>query len=399
MNSHRPLGSNRMVPISNIVYRAIGHNLQRNLEPPRLTATLIMVLMISLAGCGTVRSLYAPVERNPSAVNPTNALQETAATPVLQRLANEAEALRPLAQSALTRRFLDATRALPAVPPRTVYLNEVTREYFSPAVKADLPAPTQAKLTEVQLDEYRYYYTKYGSPLAYLRVLDLAASHGISDVAGKRILDFGYGGIGQLRLLASLGAHVTGIDPDSYLDALYSSGRDQGTIAPVSGGRRGSGSILLAHGYWPKEPKLTERVGRGYDLIMSKNTLKKGYIKPDRKIDKRQQINLGVSDEVFLAALHDALNPGGKLIIYNLYPKQPDAKAAYNPQADARSPYTRDQYEKAGLQVLAYNVEDHRVARNMGSALKWDRNEKGEITSELETTLFAMYTIVARSGR
>jgi len=326
--------------------------------------------------------------------------REPAATPVLQRLADEAEDLQPLAQSPLARRFLDATRALPPVSSRIVYVNEVTREYFSAAGKSSLPAAAQKKLAEVQLDEYRYYYTKYGSPLAYLRPLELAATNGIGDVAGKRILDFGYGGIGHLRLLASLGAHVTGADPDSYLNALYSAGRDQGAVPPAGGIRRGqSGTITLAYGHWPKDPKMVERVGKEYDLILSKNTLKKGYIKPERKIDKRQQIDLGVSDENFLKAIHKTLNPGGMLIIYNLYPKPPEGKSAYNPQADARSPYTREQYEKAGFQVLAFDAEDHAMARRVGRALKWDRNEKGEVTSDLDTSLFAMFTIVARPVR
>ena len=358
-----------------------------------------LVLMMLLAGCATAPWPSSAPGGRTSSTSPLTTRQP-AATPVLQRLADEAEALRPLAQSDLTRRFLDATQALPHVSPRTVYLNESTREYFSAAEKSALPVAAQHKLADVPLDEYRYYYTKYGSPLAYLRALELASANGVGDVAGKRILDFGYGGIGHLRLLASLGAHVTGIDPDSYLDALYSVGRDQGAVPPATGMRRGHpGTITLAHGYWPKEPKMVERVGQGYELILSKNTLKKGYIKPERKIDKRQQISLGVSDEVFLKTLHDTLRPGGKLIIYNLYPKPPNSKGAYNPQADARSPYTREQYAKAGLDVLAINVEDHANARTMGRALKWDRNDKGEVTSDLEISLYAMFTIVAKPMR
>lgn len=361
--------------------------------------SFLAALTMFLPGCAIVPSSSAGVRTSSGSSSPV-ATRPPAATPVLQRLVDEAEALRPLAQSSMTRQFLDATRALPAVAPRIVFLNELTREYFSAAGKAALPAATRNKLAEVHLDEYRYYFTKYGSPLAYLRALELAAANGIGDVAGKRILDFGYGGIGQLRLLASLGAHVTGIDPDSYLDALYSVDRDQGAVPPATGMRRGHpGTIALAHGYWPKDPKMVERVGQGYDLILSKNTLKKGYIKPERKIDKRQQIDLGVSDDNFLKAIHSTLSPGGKLIIYNLYPKPPDGKNAYNPQADARSPYSREQYEKAGLHVLAFNVEDHAMARNMGRALKWDRNEKGEITSDLETSLYAMYTLVTRPVR
>ncbi len=354
-------------------------------------------LMMLLAGCAITPSPSSGPGGRPGSRSTSTALpRETAATPVLQRLADEAAALRPFAQSALTRGFLDAARALPPVSPRIVFVNEVTREYYSASKKSTLPAAAQSKLAEVQLDEYRYYFTKYGSPLAYMRPLELAAANGVDDIAGKRILDFGYGGIGHLRLLASLGAHVTGIDADSYLDALYSAGRDQGAVSPASGTRRG-GTIALVHGHWPKDPKMIERVGQGYDLIFSKNTLKKGYIKPERKTGKRPQIDLGVSDDNFLKAIHGTLNPGGKLIIYNLYPKPPVAQAAYNPQADARSPYTREQYEKAGLQVLALNVEDHAMARNMGHVLKWDRNDKGEITSDLENNLYAMFTIVARA--
>ena len=389
MGTHRLTGNSCMAIIAPTVKRT------------NMCTGILVVLTILLAGCArSTLTPYAPGDRSASSVTSSTVERELAATPVLQRLADEAEALQPLAQSLLTRRFLDATHALPAVSTRTVYLNEVSREYFSAAEKSALPSAAQTKLAEVQLDEYRYYFTKYGSPLAYLRLLELAAANGVGDVAGKRILDFGYGGIGQLRLLASLGAHVTGLDPDSYLDALYSASRDQGAVPSATGIRRGQpGTISLVHGYWPKDPKMVERVGQGYDLIISKNTLKKGYIRPERKIDKRQQIDLGVSDDNFLKAIHNTLVPGGKLIIYNLYPKPPEGKSAYNPQADARSPYTREQYDKAGLQVLAFNVEDHALARSMGRALKWDRNEKGEITSDLDTSLYAMFTIVARRLR
>ncbi|MBL8523004.1 MAG: hypothetical protein JNN20_04890 [Betaproteobacteria bacterium] len=363
----------------------------------RIAAKLLsLALMLWLAGCAT-----APPPREtraPEAPPPAPSKPEPAATPTLQKLVDEAAALQSMAQSSLAKRFLDATRSLPAIAPRTAYINEVTREYYSPAARKALPAAAQAKLAEVTFDESRYYYTKYGSPLAYVRALDLAAANGIKEVAGRQILDFGYGSIGHLKLLASMGAHVTGVDPDSYLTAMYAQPSDQGRV-PSAGWFGAAGSVTLAHGFWPKDQKMLEVVGQGYDLILSKNTLKKGYIKPDRKIDKRQQIDLGVSDEVFLKTAFNALVPGGKLVIYNLYPKPPDPKAAYNPQADARSPYTPEQYQKAGFVVLAYNQEDHAAARSMGRALKWDQNSKGETISDLETNLFAMYTIVGRPGR
>lgn len=355
-------------------------------------------MAVTLVGCATAPMRDGGPSRrdaaNPPAFSPAQTI-----TPTLRQLADEAGAMQAITQSSLGKRFLDVVRALPEIGQRTIYINPVSREYFSAEAKASLPAATRATLTPVEIDESRYYYTKYGSPLAYVRLLDLAAAHGINDVNGMRILDFGYGSVGHLRLLASLGAHVTGIDPDSYLAALYSQSRDQGAVPPVGGTRRGHpGTIALAHGYWPKDPRIVERVGKGYDLILSKNTLKKGYVKPERKIDKRQQIELGVSDDAFLKTLFSTLNPGGKMIIYNLYPRPPGPKEKYNPQADARSPWPREQWEKAGFNVLAFNVEDHAAARNMGRALKWDRDQNGDAVN-LDASLFAMLTILERPGR
>ena len=92
-----------------------------------------------------------------------------ALSPALQKLANEAKALAPLTTSDLGRRFLAATASLPSVRPRPVFQHPQTREYFSPAELTALPEATRSKLVQTELDEYRYYYTKYGSPLAYVR--------------------------------------------------------------------------------------------------------------------------------------------------------------------------------------------------------------------------------------
>jgi len=53
----------------------------------------------------------------------------------------------------------------------------------------------------------------------------------VTSVDGKRILDFGYGTVGHLRLLASLGADMVGVEVDPLLRALYSAPGDQGAIA------------------------------------------------------------------------------------------------------------------------------------------------------------------------
>jgi len=351
-----------------------------------------------LAGCGSVPPARSPAPNEQAGQGPVSA--RPAFSPTVQRLVNESRLLEPLARSNITRHFLAATESLPAIAPRTAYINEKTREYFSTAARDALPEARKNALSPVQFDEYRYYYTKGGSPLAYVRALEFAADENFKDLAGKRILDFGYGSIGQLRLLASLGAKVTGIDPDGYLAALYTERSDQGAVAlapMASGFRRQSGSVTLAHGLWPKDPKIVEQVGRGYDLILSKNTLKRGYIKPERKVDdKRQLIDLGVNDQVFLSAIYNALAPGGKLVIYNLYPKPSDPKEKFRPMADGRSPYSREQFERAGLKVVALDAEDHVNARKMGRLLGWDKNQAGETVDNLESNLFALVTVVFR---
>lgn len=360
-----------------------------NLVAAHLAAALVTGCTTVAAPTRTMPRVDAPVARTSS--EPAVPQSET-----LRRLWDEAAALRPLAASENTVRFLDAVRSLPPVAPRTVYINDITREYFSPTERAALPA-TQ-KVSEVKLDEYRYYHTKYGSPLAYLRAIEFASEGERSDFAGKRILDIGYGGIGHLRLLASLGAHVTGVDPDSYLDALYSDPRDQGPVPPARDARRGHpGTVTLVHAVWPKDGQAVSRVGQGYDWILSKNTLKKGYVRPERKIDKRQQVDFGVSDEVFLRTVFDTLKPGGKLVIYNISPKQVD-KGGYLAQADGRSPYSREQFERAGFIVRTLNSSDDAAVRQMGRSLGWDRNAKNEVT-DIEANLFALVTVVERPPR
>src|SRR5438132_4960834 len=111
------------------------------------------------------------------------------------------------------------------------------------------------------VDEEYYYTTRYGTPLAYARPLEVLAGAGFTDVAGKRLVDFGYGGIGQLLMLASLGAGAVGIDVDPLLRAMYAE-RD---------GRFGDGSLRTLDGRWPTDAPVRAAVGGGYDLLLSKN--------------------------------------------------------------------------------------------------------------------------------
>ncbi len=360
---------------------------------------LVASLALLLSACATQSPTMRPATSTASAPSHEPMPVEAPRSATQQQLINEANALTPLATTPLGKRFLRAAESLPSVAPRSAFRDDNTREFFSRAEVDALPEERRKKLSLIELDEYRYYYTKYGSPLAYVRALDLAATNGITDVKGTHILDFGYGSIGHLRLLASLGAITTGVDPDSYLDALYNQPSDQGRVEPARGLRlSAAGSVTLVHGRWPKDKAIVEKVARNgsYQLILSKNTLKRGYLKPERRANKNQLIELGVTDDVFLKAISQALAPNGLLVIYNLAPKQAAADKPYLPHADARSPFSREQYAKAGLSVIAFDIEDHAFVRQMGSALGWDKNDKGEVTNDLSTNLFALYTIVRR---
>jgi hypothetical protein len=124
-----------------------------------------------------------------------------------------------------------------------------------------------------------------------VRLIDiLARIEGKSgQVKGRRLLDYGYGGIGHLRLLASSDWQVVGVDVDPLLHAFYRPS-DQ------------SAELKLVHGSWPGDAATRAAVGEGFDVIVSKNTLKHGYIRPSQQVDPRMLVDLGVTPAEFLAA-------------------------------------------------------------------------------------------------
>jgi hypothetical protein len=303
-------------------------------------------------------------------------------------LRREAEALAPLAGSKLGRRFLAATEHLPNVTPRTVHYDSTRTRYWNASEAASLPAHVRDSMLTRTLDDHFYYTTRYGSPLAYLRPLELLAKAGFEDVAGKKIVDFGYGTIGHLRLLAGLGAEAVGIEVDPLLRALYSHPDDQGRV----GGKTG-GSIRLLHGRFPADPGIARDAGTGAQLFISKNTLKNGYIHPAEKVDPRMLVHLGVSDSAYVAALFHLLAPGGRVMIYNLCPAPNAPGKPYVPWADGRCPFPADLWKGAGFKVIEFDRDDSEAARRMAHALGWDQ---GPRPMNLETDLFASYTLMEK---
>ena len=303
----------------------------------------------------------------------------------LERFREEAAALQPLVSQDLTRRFLAATAHLPSVTTRTIYRDSARTRAWSAAEAAALPDTQRARLVPRELDEAFYYDTRYGTPLAYARVLELLAAHGVKQVKGARIADFGCGTLGHLRLLASLGADCTGIDVDPLLRALYSEPGDQGAV--------GEGRVRLVTGQWPSTDAITAEVGDDYDLFLSKNTLKNGYLHPAEQVDPRMLVHLGVSDSAFVAAMARSVKRGGRVLIYNLCPAPAAAGKPYIPWADGRCPFPRQAWEAAGFRVIAFDADDGKAARAMGHALGWDQ---GASAMDLERDLFAHYSLFVR---
>jgi hypothetical protein len=309
---------------------------------------------------------------------------------VLRQLRGEAANLAPLVQTPWVRDFLAATASLPPVPTRVVYVDDADDLAYTDRQAQELDTDALAALERKELDEEYYYFTRYGTPLAYARPLDLLAEHGVDGIEGRRIFDFGYGGIGHLRLLASLGADVVGVEVDPVLDALYSTSTDTGQI-PGSGAA--SGRITLVHGSYPGEANVGPAVGGGFNLIISKNVLKRGYVHPSEPVDPGKLVQLGVSDEAFVAAFFEALVPGGLVMIYNLCPAPAPPGEPYIPWADGRSPFPRELLEAAGFEVLVFDQDDTETIRAFARALDWD---EGEDAMDLQNDLFAWYTILRR---
>jgi SAM-dependent methyltransferase len=313
-----------------------------------------------------------------------------APTPV-ETLRRQAAALEPLVASDLARGFLKATAALPAVTPRRVMRDKTTRRYVSEDEAAAQPEAARAVLEPVELDERFYYNTRYGTPLAYARPLDLVAAQGLSSAAGRRILDFGYGSAGHLRLLSSLGAEVVGVEVDPLLKLLYSRPEDQGRVDGHAGAP--AGRLTLLHGQFPGDSEVRAAVGDGYDLVISKNVLKNGYIHPAEPVDPARLVHLGVDDDAFVAALHAILKPGGHALIYNLSPAPAPPGKPYIPWADGRCPFPAAVWEKAGFQVIVFDRDDSEAARAMAHALGWDQ---GDAPMNLEKDLFATWTLARK---
>ena len=308
-------------------------------------------------------------------------------------LKQEAESLRPLVTTDLARVFLGATSALPIPSARTILRTKDRSAAYTPEQAAKLSEEARKALTEKTYPPAFYYTTGYGSPLVYARVVDLLAQNGVTTLAGKRLLDFGYGTVGHVRLLAALGCDAHGVDVEPVFGPLYSQPGDQGDVPGVSGAP--TGWITLHCGRWPAERAVVREIGGGYDIITSKNTLKRGYIHPSRPADPRTLVRLGVDDGTYLRNVFDSLKPGGVFLIYNLCPAQAPADKPYIPWADGQCPFPRSLLEHSGFEVIEFDHEDRTIALDCWMALGINDGKSREETGK---DLFAWYTLCRRPG-
>lgn len=324
------------------------------------------------------------------AQNPASAPASQPELKGVESLKQEAVALAPLVKSELAKHFLEATAELPRIQPRKLYIDAPHKTYIGAADYDALSADEKAKIQVVERDESYYFGTKHGSPLAYSRPIDLLGQAGLKDIKGKRVLDFGYGTVGHLRLLAINGADAIGVDVDPMLYRLYSEPGDQGAIKSRAGL---NGHVTLVNGHWPTEESVRKAVGGNFDLIISKNTLKNGYIHPEQEVDPRMRIDLGVSDAEYVRNLYESLNPGGWLMIYNICPMRTPPGPNYIPWSDGHCPFAKEMLEKQGFVVLAFDEDDSPAMAAQGHALGWDSGPK---PMDLKQDVYAMYTLARR---
>ena len=314
-------------------------------------------------------------------------------------LTDNARALLPLVKSDVCQSFLAAAPHMPKVPRYVLYyevdapnakslrgLEGITEQQLLKLDKAD-----REKYKPVSVTDTRYYLTRYGTPIAFARALDLCGQAGLNSLESKKIVDFGFGSIGHLRMMASCGANVFGIEVDTSLRGLYSSPRDQGKISRFgeeSG--RAPGKLRLLFGNFPGEDRLTSDLGSGIDVFFSKNTLKRGYIHPEQEVPESQKISLGVSDAEFIKSVFDRLNPGGMFMIYNLHPKRTAPGDGYIPWSDGRSPFEKGALESAGFKVIQFDCDDTAFSHEMAKRFGWDKS------MDVENNLRATYTLLQK---
>lgn len=307
-------------------------------------------------------------------------------------LATEAQRVRELIPDKAVRAWLDKAGELPEVEGQTLFIGPreeggYGRAVYTPSEARELGPEDLAGCRPVDYGPGRYYATNYGSPIAYASALLCAAQAGVESFKFKRILDIGYGQIGQLEMLARCGAEVDGVEADPVIHRLYTSTRLTDAVVARDGTK---GSVSLHLGEWFADWRFRDRVGDGYDLILARNVLKRGYVRPEEPMEHFDPIDIGGDPATGARTLFDALRPGGIVVVYNLGGgawRLDDG--SYNASADVRDPLGREAWEEAGFEVLHFQTNGSRLMREVGVALGW--GTPGQLES-----FNVLYTVVRK---
>lgn len=321
--------------------------------------------------------------------------QEKSDSSFLNDLGTQSQSLADDSQPELVKNFLSAAETLQPIDERAIHYDRKQRKALTEKQFQILSETERSAFSPMPVNN-QLYYGYYSTPLAWVRPLEVLAENGVESVDSKHILDFGFGNVGQLRMLASMGAKVTGIElAGGVHQAMYSKESDQGVVAKLESGRiENDGTLKLAFGQWPAEKEIVSEVGQNYDLIISKNVLKLGYIHPQQEVSPQMLIDLGVTDERFLSELFRSLNPGGLVLVYNLYPTQSPDPEKYRPWAHGETPWEKDDVEKAGFEIVAWHVDDSSAIHSLGTKLGW--RDSFENQEDFEAGFRAMYTILKK---
>jgi hypothetical protein len=302
----------------------------------------------------------------------------------LSALKAESATLKTMFASATANDFLAAVDSLPKITPRKIYGNEIEGRWMSQLDFEALPKSARGSgYAAIEYDEDRYFSAHYLSPLAYARGLDVANLHGLSTLAGARVLDMSFGAIAAPRLMAASGAEVVAFDSERALTALYSQIGDIGPIAGVSN-RRGSLSVLT--GTYASDAASRSQLGAGYDLILLVDLPKRTSASSKRA---KLVLDSKASSAEQLRALAGALKPNGLMVIYRS--SAGVASDSRRPVGPIKSPFTVEELQEAGLRVLAFEQNDDAAVRQMGQLLRWDR-----MLGVSEHEVFANYSVLRR---
>jgi hypothetical protein len=314
---------------------------------------------------------------------------------VVAEMAEQATSVLPLVKSELATSFLRTAEHLTPIEPFTIYVPQSQQDEKNPVGISvsqwdALSEQEQRQFVSRKITERKYYFTKYGTPVAFVRAVEIVGKAGLSEFENKKVVDFGFGSIGHLRMMAMCGATVRGIDVDLFLQSLYRKPRDQGEVKSDKGVETLSGSVKLSFGKFPVDATVATEVGGDIDLFVSKNTLKRGYIHPAQEVDPRRKIELGVSDEDFVAAVYERLKPGGFFLIYNFHPKRTEPGKKYITWSDGRCPFERSVVTNAGFEILAFDEDDTEFAHAMATAFGWNQQ------MDLDKDFRATYTLLKK---